>query len=577
LQARAASVADERRGARFFVFRAARYYRCASMSAPIQAATRAVVKIRSGSIALLVAIAWTAAIGAAASVLAAPVPVNVLTFHNDNLRSGHNQHETILRPSNVTSRTFGKLFSYPVDGYLYAEPLYVSQLAIPGQGMHNVVFVASEHDSVYAFDADGLVTAPLWQTSFIDPSNGITTVDALNDIHCGNLVPEIGITSTPVISLANQALYVVSEVKNQNTNSYPIELHALDLATGAEKFGGPVPISATVNGTGLGNDGHGHVPFVPKLALQRSALLLANGMVYLAFASNCDLGNYHGWLLAYDALTLVQKAAFNATPNGSEGGIWQSANGPSASQAGNVFIGLGNGTFNGTTDYADSFVKLDPMLHVLDYFTPSGQLEMSLLDDDGGITGAVLLPEQPFGPAAYELMGGIKSGRFYLLNRGPMGKFCLACEDSQAIGIVDTGARLFDAPAYGFGLIYIGGVGVKLKAWSIINGRMSAGPVAHSPTAFGYPGTSPAISSDGGLHRTVWALDDSGYGASAPAVLHAYWASNLAETYNSAQAPGSRDTAGPAVKFTVPTVANGKVYVGTQTELDVYGLLSTPP
>jgi hypothetical protein len=535
------------------------------------------MEMRANSIASLAAMVWIAAttalaVAAPPGSTPTPVPVNVLTFHNDNFRTGLNPHETILNATNVRQSTFGKLFSYPVDGYLYAEPLYVSALAIPGQGTHNVVFAASEHDSVYAFDADGLQTTPLWHTSFIDPANGITTVDSLNDVQCGNLVPEIGITGTPVISLANQALYVVSEVKDQNTSTFLIELHALDLATGAEKFGGPVPISATVNGNGLGNDGNGHVSFVAELANQRPALLLANGMVYIAFASNCDRGNYHGWLLAYDALTLAQKAAFNATPNGSQGGIWQSGNGPSASQYGNIFIGIGNGSFNRTTDFGDSFVKLNPMLRVLDYFTPSAQLQMNLQDDDGGITGAVLLPAQPFGPGL-EVMGGIKSGRFYLLNRTPMGHFCAACNDSQAIGIVDTGFGIFDAPAFAFGLVYIGGVSARLKAWQIVNGRMSAGAVAHSANIFDYPGTSPALSSAGNTHRLAWALDVSAFGSGGPAVLHAYWAPALTEIYNSVQAPGSRDTAGPAVKFTVPTVANGRVYVGTQTELDVYGLL----
>jgi len=344
---------------------------------------------------------------AAATPTPAPAPtpagINILTFHNDNMRSGLNPHETILTPANVNVRTFGKLFSYPVDGYLYAEPLYVSQLAIPGQGTHNVVYVASEHDSVYAFDADGLPTLPLWQKSFIDPANGITTVSGLNDVGCHNLVPEIGITGTPVISLDNQALYVVSETKNQNNGTFALELHALDLATGAEKFGGPVPISATVAGIGNGNDGHGNVSFVPMLALQRPALLFLNGMVYIAFGSNCDRGPYHGWVLAYDGLTLAQKAAFNTTPNGSEGGIWQSGNGPSASPFGNVFVGIGNGTFNGTTDYGDSFVKLDPnTLRVIDYFTPSDQALLSATDSDGGITGVVVLPDQPSGPATYE-------------------------------------------------------------------------------------------------------------------------------------------------------------------------------
>jgi len=531
-----------------------------------------------------VRVGWSAWLAFIVLTLAAPAhaepqqaaatlaPVNVLTFHNDNFRTGLNPQETILRAANVRSTTFGKLFSYAVDGYLYAEPLYVSGLSIPGQGTHNVVYVASEHDSVYAFDADGLVPTSIWQASFIDPAKGITTVPA-TDVQCDLLVPEIGITGTPVISLANQALYVVSETKNQNTGAYGFELHALDLATGQEKFGGPVTITATVAGTGSGTDGHGDVSFEAEWALQRPALLLANGMVYVAFGSNCDRGPYHGWILAYDAGTLAQKAVFNSTPNGQEGGIWQSGNGPSASQSGNIFVGIGNGTFDGKRDYGDSFIRLDPTLNVRDYFTPSAQAEMDLHDLDGGITGAVLLPNQS-GPTPFELLGGIKSGRFYLLNRSPMGGFCQSCDDSQAIGIVDTGHQIFDVPAFAFGLGYLGGVGARLRAWRVTNGRMSPSPAAHSTHVFGYPGTSPAASSDGASHAMVWALDVSGYGSGAPAVLHSYGALTLSETYNSAQA-GSRDTAGPAVKFTVPTVANGKVYVGTQTELDVYGLL--PP
>jgi len=410
------------------------------------------------------------------------------------------------------------------------------------------------------------VTTPLWQKSFIDPANGITTVSALNDIGCTNLVPEIGITGTPVISLENQALYVVSEVKNQNNDTYMLQLHALDLATGAEKLGGPVQIIASVKGTGSGSDGTGQVQFVAKLANQRPALLLANGMIYVASASNCDIGKYHGWVLAYDAQTLALKAVFNSTRNGSAGGIWQSGNGPAATSSGNIFVGIGNGTFDGTADYGDSFVKLDPMLHVVDYFTPSNEYTLDVTDEDGGITGMVLLPGQTF-----EAMGGVKSGRFYLLSRGPMGKFCSLCDDSQALGILDLTSQIFDVPAFAVGRVYMGAVGARLKAWQIVDGRLSASAVARSANTFGFPGTSPSISSDAGVRPIVWALDVSGYNDGDPAVLHAYRASDLTEIYNSAQA-GSRDTAGAGVKFTVPTVANGKVYVGTQTELDVYGL-----
>ena len=236
-----------------------------------------------------------------------------------------------------------------------------------------MVFVATEHDSVYAFDADGLATAPLWQKSFIDPANGITTVDSLNDVQCDNLVPEIGITGTPVISIANQALYVVSETKDQNTSTYAMELHALDLTTGAEKFGGPVPISAMSTAKAVGNDGKGQVSFVPNLALQRAgaAARKRHGLHCLRLELRprqlSRMGAGLRWAHARS------KGGFNTTPNGSEGGIWQSGNGPSASPSGNMFVGIGNGTFEHNSDYGDSFVKLNPMLRVLDYFTPSGQ------------------------------------------------------------------------------------------------------------------------------------------------------------------------------------------------------------
>jgi hypothetical protein len=512
---------------------------------------------------------------AASTPTPTPAPANVLTFHNNNARTGHNPYEHVLSQWNVNPSRFGKLFVYPVDGYLYAQPLYASAISIPGEGVHNVVYAASEHDSVSAFDADGLSATPLWHQSFIDPADGITTVDSLNDVDCDNLVPEIGITGTPVISLANRALYVVSEVKNQGSGEFIMQLHALDLATGAEKFGGPATIAAAVSGSGTGNDGRGHVPFVPMLANQRSALLLQNGLVYVAFASNCDKGAYHGWVMAYDALTLARKAVFNSTPDGSEGGIWQSGNGPAASASGMIFVGIGNGSFNGTTDFGESYVKLDPnTLRVKDYFSPSNEASLSNTDEDMGTPGGLILPAQPSGPTASELVGGAKTGGWFLINRAAMGRLCDSCADDNAIEVVDSRAPIFEAPAFAFGMLYGAGAGARLKAWQLSNGLLSSTAVMRSSNLFGYPGASPSISSDGSTHRIVWALDVSGYASSAPAVLHAYWAPDLAELYNSAES-GARDMAGPAVKFAVPTVAGGKVFVGTQTELDVYGLL--PP
>ena len=248
-------------------------------------------------------------------------------------------------------------------------------------------------------------------------------------------------------------------------------------------------------------------------------------MIYVAFASNCDLGNYHGWVLAYDALTLAQRAVFNPTRNGSAGGIWQSGKRPRGDELRKDLYWDRQRPFDGTTDCGDSFVKLDPMLHVVDYFTPSNEYTLDVTDQDAGITGVVLLRAQ-----TYEAMGGVKSGRFYLLSRGPMGKFCSICDDSQAPGILDLTTPIFDVPAYAVGKVYIGAVGARLRAWQIVNGRLSASAVARSANSFRYPGTSPSISSEAGLHPVVWALDVSGNVEDDPAVLHAYRADDLTET-----------------------------------------------
>ena len=512
-------------------------------------------------------------IGAAAVVSRAAGAVSaasVLTYHNDNVRSGLNPLERRLQPANVNVNSFGKLFSYPIDGYTYAEPLYVWQLHVPGTGMRNVVYVATEHDSVYAFDANG--RGLIWKRSFIDPPH-ITTVPAA-DTGSTDIVPEIGITGTPVISLATNTLYVVSKTKNVDQGDYAVQLHGLDLASGVEKFGGPVTVRATVSGTG---DGGSSVAFAPLLANQRPALLLSGGVVYVAFASHGDQGPYHGWVIGYDAATLAQVGVFNTTPNGAEGGIWQSGNGPAAASDGTIYVGVGNGTFDadqGGSDYGDSFVKLAPRtLAVLDYFTPSNQAQLAAEDQDMGTTGVVVLPKQASGPAAFEVLGGTKLGLLYLLDRDAMGHYCEPCNDSQALERVYAGQSMYGTPVFANGLLYVAPQAGMLESLRLSD--LSAGTVSQSSTVFGFPGASPAISSNRAGNAIVWALEVGGYLTKGPAVLHAYDASDLSrELYNSAQAPGARDQAGPAVKFTVPTVANGRVYVGTQTELDVYGLFA---
>ena len=296
--------------------------------------------------------------------VSATAGVNVLTYHNDNARTGQNTNETVLTPANVASTNFGQIFMQPVDGYVYAQPLVVTNVTIPGKGVHDVVYVATEHDSVYAFDANSNTVAgaaPLWLVSFINPAAGVTTVSS-GDVSCGDLVPEVGITSTPVIDTASGTIYVSAKTKEviNSVTTYYHRLHALDLGTGAEKFGGPVAVQVSVAGTGDGNDGTGHVPFDPLKQLNRSALLLNKGVVYIASASHCDNGPYHGWLLGYGAQTLTLSNSFNTTPNGGLGGIWHAGGGPACDPSNYIYAITGNGTFDGATnnDYGDTFLKI---------------------------------------------------------------------------------------------------------------------------------------------------------------------------------------------------------------------------
>src|SRR5579871_5124604 len=521
-------------------------------------------------------VAATLAVTASQRVNAATSSVNVLTYHNNIRRTGLNANEQVLTPSNVAPGTFGKLFSVAVDGYIYAEPLYVSNVSIPGKGVHNVVFVATEHDSIYALAAG--TGKRLWKRSLIDPARGITTVSAAA-LNCTDLVPEVGITGTPVIDPNTQTLYVVSAEFNSNTSKYIQSLHALDLHTGAEKFGGPVKISAAVPGTGYGDgsdtDGKGHVIFDAKMENQRAALLLTGGVVYIAFSSHCDIDEYHGWVLAYDATTLTQVGAFNSTPNGQEGGIWQSGNGPAATPSGSIFVGIGNGTFDASSNnYGDSLVKLAARtLKVLDYFTPTDQSFLQGNDLDFGTAGPLILPFQS-GPVPYELIAAGKLPVLYVLNRANLGKYCNGCNptDPQVVQTVTSPelSNMFSAPAYWNGWVYQSSSGGPLLAFSLVNGKISTASPAQTSVIFTFHGSTPVISSIGSTNGIAWILLTDN-GAGAPAVLYAFRATDLKELYDSAQVPG--DAAGSAVKFSVPTVANGHVYVGTQTELDVYGLL----
>jgi outer membrane protein assembly factor BamB len=493
-----------------------------------------------------------------------------LTHRNDNARTGQNLQEVSLTPANVNPTKFGMLFSYPVDGQLFAQPLYMPNVNIGGQ-LHNVVFVATAHDSVYAFDADNPAT--LWQTSFL--SAGVTSVPS-SDYTCNEIQSELGIISTPVIDPASGTLYVVAFTKENGTYLY--RLHALSVTTGAEVGTGRVVIQASVPGNGDGDDGQGNVPFDAFQHKQRAALLLSHGMVYVAFASNCDTDPYHGWLFGYDAHSLALLATFNDTANGGEGGIWNG--GPSADADGNVFVITGNGTFDGfppsgNNNWGDSFLRLaGNALTVLDFFTPFNQADLAANDLDLGSLAPVLLPDQAVGPP-HLMVGGGKEGRIYLVNRDNMGQF-QAGSDSQIvqevtgqIAVGPTGS-LFTTPAYFNNTVYFAANTDVVKAFSLVNGQLSTSPIAQGSTRFGYPGAELTISAKDSTSGIVWALEV--LDATGQAVLHAYSAANVAnELYNSTINP--RDMLDTGVTFAVPTIGNGKVYVGQVDQLSVFGQL----
>jgi hypothetical protein len=491
----------------------------------------------------------------------------VLTHHYDNQRTGAIASETMLTTSNVNTAAFGKLFTDPVDAQVYAEPLYVANVTIPKQGAHNVVYVATENDSVYAFDAD-TGGPPLWQTSFLSP--GVTPVPS-SDTGCGQIVPIIGITATPVIDPATGTIYVVAQTKENG--AYVHRLHALDITTGSERPNSPVIISPTAQGGG------GTLTFDTLRQKERAALLLVGNTVYLAASSHCDIEPYHGWLVGYDKSSLNQTAVFNTTPNGSEGAIWMSDGGSSADAAGQIYVSTGNGTFDanaGGPDYGDSFVKLDAStLGVLDFFTPFNQAMLNDEDLDLGSGALMLLPDQP-GPNPHLAVSAGKGATLYLVNRDNLGKFNSSAD--QIVGEISGQiGPLFGTPAYFNGRIYIISSSQPAVAFDLANGSFaSAAPSLASSIVFTGESGTPVISANGSTNALLWAIDSVG----GSAVLRAFDANNLAtEFYDSEQNP-ARDLAGNYVKFTVPTVINGKVYVGADSQVSVYGLLaetSTPP
>jgi hypothetical protein len=496
---------------------------------------------------------------------------DVTTYHNDLFRTGLNAQETILTTGNVKSTSFGKLFAFSVDGKIDAQPLYLSAVSIPGKGTHNVVFAVTENDSVYAFDADK--GTPLWQVSLLPMGESPS-----DDHGCGQISPQIGITSTPVIDRSSGhhgIIYVVAMSRN-SSNKYFHRIHALDVTSGQEEFGGPVSVRAK-----YGNH-HGFVTFDPGQYAERQGLLLLKHVVYTAWTSHCDQTPYTGWTIGYSESTLAQTGVLNLTPNGSEGSIWQSGAGM-ASDGSNIFFLDANGIFdthlnkggfpiNG--DYGNGFVKVDiknTKLTVTDYFNMFNTVQESNNDEDLGSGGALLLPtmKDANGKARFLAMGAGKDSNIYIVDRTNMGKFNPNTNNIYQEIDGALGGGVWSMPAYFNGSVYYGPVGNNLLQFRFSQAKLSTSPTSKSANIFGYPGTTPSVSANGVSNGIVWAIEHSG-----PDVLRAYDATNLGnELYNTNQAPSRRDQFGNASHFGTPMIVNGKVYVGTDNSVAVFGLL----
>jgi hypothetical protein len=496
---------------------------------------------------------------------------DVTTYKNDLSRSGQNPSESVLTPTTVTSSNFGLLRMLPVDGRVDAQPLYLSQLSAAG-GSFNAVFVATEHDSVYAFDSDS--GAVLWHVSLLAAGESPS-----NDHGCNQVSPEIGVTSTPVIDRAAGAhgtIYVVAMSVDAQSNFHQ-RLHALDVATGAELLNGPTEITATYAGTATSS-------FDPGFYEERAALLLSGGTIYTTWTSHCDAPPYGGWIIAFAEATLARNGALNVAANSSSGpAIWMAGGGPAVDASGNIHLLTANGAFETTLDgngfpnqqdFGNSFLEISSAgagLKVLDYFTMSNEVAESSMDLDLGSGGELLLPDltDSANTVRHLAVGAGKDGNIYVVDRDSMGKFNAAANQNyQTLGGALPGG-IWSTPAYFNGTVYYGNVSGTLKAFAISAAKLGATPQSQSATQFAYPGTAPSVSANGTSNGIVWAHENT-----SPAVLHAYDATNLAhEIYNSNQAAGNRDQFGAGNKYITPTVADGKVFVGTTNAVAVFGLL----
>lgn len=535
---------------------------------------------------------------------AARAQTSVLTYHNDNARTGQNIAETVLTPADVNASRFGKLFSQAVDGDVYAQPLYVAKLAIANKGVHNAVLVATEADSVYAFDADG-ATGPnagaLWHASLLDAAHGAAAgavpVDGRSDLSCGTIVPQVGITATPVIDLGRETVYVESFSKEQGSLIH--RLHALDLATGAERPGSPVLIPAHARVGQVAHAGHDQparapdeqadIQFDPRRELARAGLLLSQDRVYVSYGSSCDRPRYQGWVLAYDAATLAERGAFLTAREHGKAAIWMSGAAPAADLDGSLFLATGDGWFDTTTtpprELGDSILKITPHsaeLVLADYFTPYNQALLSRHDGDVGSGGVLLLPGQP-GPHPNLLIEAGKQGTVYVLDRDLMTAgnlhFCADCAaDPQVVQELPRAVSggVWGAPVYWNNTVYFSGSEDPVRAFTLQQGRLQTSPASTSNDSCEYPGCGLSLSANGTRDGILWALQLGDSDEKGPLVLKAYDARDLSRVlYVSKEHPG-RDRAGGSLKFLVPTIVNGKVYVGGAGQLTVFGLIQQP-
>jgi hypothetical protein len=510
-----------------------------------------------------------------------PSEVSVTTQRYDNARTGQNLSETLLNTSNVNQAEFGKLFSRMVDDEIYAQPLYIPSVSIPDVGVRNVLYIATVNNTVYAFDADDPnASEPLWKVNLTDRVPGATPVKA-RDVgeNCGpqrDFTENIGIVSTPVIHAGRQTIYLVARTKEGN--EFVQRLHALDIATGAPRPNSPVVIKASVPGSGSGSS-DGELQFDPKIHNQRAALLLANGIVYIAWASHCDTGPYHGWIIGYDAVTLQQALAKVVTPNGAAGGIWQSNSGPSADRWGTLYLTIGNGTATaqkGGQDFGNAFLKLSPSGAVLDWFIPFNFKMLNEVDYDLGAAGVLLIPNTNL------LASGGKEGKLYLVDRRRLGHFRTKADKQIVQSFMAGEGGIFGTPTYWNGPhgphLYLWGASDRGKMFSLREGQLDPKPISQTKESAARPGGILSLSANGAVAGTgiLWAVtaSDNANWQVVAGTLRAFDAEDLTrEIWNSKQ-NALRDDLGALAKFNTPVVANGKVYVATfSKQVAVYGLL----